>query len=412
MEKTRLNIAVVGAGVAGLTAAYLLHKRNDITIFEKNDYPGGHTHTIELPDGPDRGMPVDTGFIVMNHRNYPLFTRLLDRLKVPLKNSEMSFSYYDEASGFQYSGNHLNGLFAQRKNLINLKFYTLVFEIFRFFKQARSDLESSNMQVITLGEYLNAHRFSSRFIHDHILPMGAAIWSTPCVEMLNFPAAAFIRFLHNHGLLSIRNRPQWKTVDGGSYQYVKKMFSEFSGTVRLNTPVESITRSDGDVCIGLADGNAVRFDVVIVAAHADEAFQMLSDPTEAETRLLKPWKYQPNRITLHSDPAVMPTLKRAWASWNYMREIGDIMELHVTLSYDMKRLQRLPSARPYFLTLNRVQPLETGSVIRELTYHHPTYTQDSMATQRELAVLNGINRTYFCGSYFGFGFMKMQFVLL
>ncbi len=404
MDSRRQNIAVIGAGVAGLTAVFVLQRRHRITLYEKNNYAGGHTHTIELPDGPDRGTPVDTGFIVMNHRNYPLLTRLFQKLSVALQDSDMSFSYYDPTTGLEYSGSGLNGLFAQRRNLLRPSYYRFIREILRFFREAEADLGSGGLSGLTLGQYLEKRRYSSQLIAHHVIPMGAAIWSTPGNRMLEFPAENFVRFFHNHGLLGLRDRPQWKTVVGGSQVYVRKILSDFRGEVFLGRAVRTVTRQDDFVEVCTCDGAPRRFDAVILATHADQALALLSDPSAQEKDLLGAWSYSENPTVLHTDCSVMPPLRRAWASWNYTRSNDGCPEAPVSLSYDMNRLQRLRTVGHYLVTLNPVRALPPASIIARMVYQHPTYTPAALASQAKLSRLNGIRNTYFCGSYFGYGF--------
>jgi predicted NAD/FAD-binding protein len=399
MNDRVLNVAVVGAGVAGLTAAYLLARRHRITIFEKNNYLGGHTNTIVLDSGPDAGTPVDTGFIVMNDRNYPLLTKLLARLGVATRNSDMSFGYYCERTGLQYAGSDLNSLLAQRRNLFSPRFWGMIRDIMRFYDSARRDLNAGALGDVSLGGYLLRGRYGDMFIQHHLIPMGSAIWSTSKKKMMDFPAAAFVRFFENHGLLSVKDRPQWKTVAGGSHTYVKKMMEGFPGTVRLAAPVASIRRTASGVVVGTE-----AFDAVVIGAHADEALGMLADPSPDEKRLLGAWTYEHNRTILHSDASVMPPCRRAWASWNYTAESVEGDRLPASLTYDMNRLQGLRTANPYFVTLNRRTPLAREKIVRDIDYAHPTYTSASMGTQRELPSLNGVRNTFYCGGYFGFGF--------
>lgn len=398
------RIAVIGTGVAGLTCAHILQRKYAVTLFERNDYAGGHTHTVIVPDGQDAGTPVDTGFIVMNHRNYPLFTRLLEQLEVALRDSDMSFSFWDQNSGLQYSGSGFNGIFAQRGNLVNPRCWRMLLDIRRFFSEASAQLNDPALEAVTLGAYLQKGRYSRAFIDDHIIPMGAAIWSTPCNRMLDFPAASFLRFFNNHGLLTVNDRPQWRTVAGGSHQYVKKLLGGFNGEVHLNTPVDAITRYPDGVSVTPHGAAPQSFDEVVIAVHADEAFRMLTDPSAPEIELLSPWAYQNNHTVLHTDAAVMPPLRRAWASWNFTRERGATAESLLGLSYHMNRLQGLQTAKQLFVSLNRTAPYPPESIIRELDYMHPLYTRAALASQRGLSKLSGQNGTYFCGSYFGHGF--------
>jgi len=404
MTSPPLNIAVVGGGVAGITAAYLLQRRHKVTLYEKNDYVGGHTHTIVIPDGPDAGTPVDTGFIVLNDRTYPNFTRLLEQLRVPILASDMSFSYFCEASGFQYASHSLNGLFARRRNCLDAGFLRMLLEIMRFNRTASSELAAGRLDTLTLGRFLDHFRFSRRFREAYIIPMAAAIWSSPDEDIADFPMATFARFFSNHGLLSVRDQPQWYVVRGGSHTYVKAFQAQFQGNIVCKAAIAGIRRDRDGVTLRLPDGRQHHLDHVVIATHADEALQLLDDPTEDEQRLLGPWRYSRNRVILHRDPGFMPSNPRAWASWNYTREIGASPRAPVTLTYHMNRLQRLETRSPYFTTLNPNRDIEERHVVARLTYTHPMFSFASLATQPQLAQLNGLNRTAFCGSYFGYGF--------
>jgi predicted NAD/FAD-binding protein len=406
----RPRVAVIGAGVAGLTAAYLLDRSHDVTLFERNDYPGGHTHTVVLDRGPDAGTPVDTGFIVMNPRNYPLFSRLLAHLGVRLQGSDMSFSYHCERTGFHYAGTGLNGLFSQRRNLVSPAFWRLLRDIPRFNSRTRRDLAEGRLAGLALGEYVDRLGLSAEFGERYLYAMAAAIWSSPAAAIRRFPAESFARFFENHGLLSLAEVPQWQTVAGGSRTYVEELLRRFGGRLRLAAPVREVRRAPDGVTVATADG-AERFDQAVIAAHADEALALLADPTAEERRRLGAWTYSANRTVLHTDPAVLPPRRRAWASWNYAREAdagpgsaGAGEGAPVSLTYYMNRLQRLTADAPYCVTLNRAAPIAERHVIRELLYTHPRYTQESLATQAELRRWNGNHRTWFCGSYFGYGF--------
>ena len=403
----RRRIAVIGTGVAGLTAGYKLREDHEITFFEKNNYLGGHTHTVLVEDGPDAGTPVDTGFIVMNHRNYPLFGGLLRELQVALEPSDMSFSYWCQNSDLYYNASDLNGLLARRRNLFRPWFHRMIRDILRFYKSARTDLEAERLGDETLGDYLEAGGYSHDFTHHHLAPMGSAIWSTPSSRMFDFPAKPFLRFLDNHGLLSLNDRPQWQSVRGGSVSYIRAMMRNFGGATHLQTSVQGIERTADGVNVYLPDGEALAFDAVIVATHADEALKLLRDPSEDERRLLGAWTYSNNRVHLHTWTGVMPPRQRAWASWNYHREPlpADGSETApVSMTYHMNRLQNLKTETQFFVTLNRQAPIPDEQILRELHYTHPTYTPASMATQTALPKLNGQRSTWFCGSYFGYGF--------
>ncbi len=399
-----LKIAVVGSGAAGLVAAYLLQRKHDVTVFEKNDYVGGHTHTIVIEGGDDAGTPVDTGFIVMNHRNYPLLTRLLEELGVPLRDSDMSFGYHDERTGLQYCGSGLNGLFAQRLNLLRPSFLRMIRDLLRFYKSAPADLEAGSLAGLPLGRYLERGGYSALFIEEHIVPMGAAIWSTPVGRMMEFPAEDFVHFFRNHGLLTLSDRPQWRTVVGGSHQYVKAILRTLKRPVRVGTPVARVARQRDRVLVYPETGDEEAFDRVVIAAHADEALTMLADPSDDERRLLGPWKYAENRTVLHTDASVLPPNRRAWASWNFVRDSASDGTERASVTYDMNRLQGLRTRERYLVSLNRLRPIDGPRTIRDLLYTHPTYTFASIGTQRGLAEANGARNTYFCGAYFGYGF--------
>lgn len=399
------SIAVVGAGVAGLTAAHILQRRHRVTLFEKNAYPGGHTRTVLVPEGrPDAGTPVDTGFIVMNHRNYPLFTRLLEQLGVTLRDSDMSFGYWDETTGLQYCGDGLGGLFAQRRNALRPRFLRMVREILRFFREAEADLAAGRLREQTLGDYLARGGYSAMFVRHHLVPMAAAIWSTPDTRMMEFPAESFVQFFHNHGLLSVDARPQWRTVAGGSHTYVRRILAGFRGEVRLSSRVTSVRRLADRVAVATDSGPAGEFDGVVMAAHADEALGLLADPSDAERRLLGSWTYQPNDTVLHTDASVMPPLRRVWSSWNYTRERGGDAAGPASVTYHMNRLQGLTTGEPLFVSLNRRRPPRAEAVLMGTIDHHPTYSREAVAGQRELPGLSGERRTWYCGSYFGYGF--------
>jgi predicted NAD/FAD-binding protein len=402
--KGPLRVAVAGGGVAGIVAAHLLQERHEVTLLERNDYLGGHTHTVVIPDGPDAGTPVDTGFIVLNDRTYPLFTTFLDRLGVPTRYSEMSFSFCDAGTGFCFSGTGLNGLFAQRRNLLRPSFYRMLAGIVRFCREARQGIQAGTIPDVTLGEYLETGRYPAETVENYVLPMAGAIWSSRPVDAQRFPVFAFLRFFDSHGLLSLRDRPRWLTVRGGSHTYVRAFQARFTGEIRLGSRVVGVDRRGEGVTVRLEGGQELGFDRVVIAAHADEALAMLDDPSPDESRLLGAWSYQSNRTTLHTDTAALPPSRRAWASWNYTRESGEGGERPVSVSYYMNRLQGLSAHNHYCVSLNRRTPLRSGSVIAEMEYRHPTYTFPSMATQIELPALNGRSNTWFCGSYFGYGF--------
>jgi predicted NAD/FAD-binding protein len=398
------KIAVIGGGVAGIVAAHLLQQRHDVTLFEQNDYLGGHTHTIEITHGSDTGLEVDTGFIVLNDATYPLFRKFLARLGVEARVSEMSFGFQCQRTGLVYAGTDLNGLFAQRRNLVSPAFYRFLLEIVRFNKQAREYLDKGVFPRLTLGEYLERGRYSTFMVDNYLVPMAAAIWSTPTMQIHAFPAGPFLHFFRNHGLLSLRNRPLWRTVVGGSHAYVKAFAKDFKGSLHLDSAVQGVHREAGLVRLTFPDGEAQTFDQVVIATHADQALRLLQDPTELEQELLSPWRYQQNHTVLHTDSSLLPKQRQAWAAWNFTREEKTEGDRPVYVTYYMNRLQGLKAQNDYCVTLNRHEAFKPDTVIAEMDYHHPLYSFDAMATQSKLPQLNGCKQTFFCGSYFGYGF--------
>lgn len=400
---SRKQVAVIGGGVAGIVAAHLLQKTHDVILLEQGDYLGGHTHTIPIPDGPDAGTPVDTGFIVFNEATYPHFIQFLEDLKVTWRRTEMSFGFQCLQTGLVYAGNDLNGLFAQRSNLFNPQFYRFLLEIGRFSRQANKDLDAGH-DLGTLEEWTIRHRFMPYMVENYLKPMAAAIWSTPAGQVAAFPARSFLLFFRNHGLLTFVNRPSWRTVIGGSWSYVKAFTRAFTGTIRLQARVERLYRTDDGVVVESGGHSPARYDQVVIATHADQALRLLGDPTPEEKRLLGPWQYEANSTVLHTDVSVMPSTPRAWSCWNFKREAGKAVDQPAYLTYSMNLLQGLTTKKQYLVTLNRPDDYDESQVIARMVYHHPTYTVDSMATQPSLPTLNGVNRTFFCGSYFGYGF--------
>ncbi len=399
-----LEIAVVGAGVAGVVSAYVLARRHRVTLFERGEEIGGHTHTVTVPEGPDAGTPVDTGFIVHNDRTYPLFRRFIGQLGVATQASDMSFSYHDEATGFCYSGPELGAVFAQRSNALSPRFLRMLLDIDRFGRDARRELAAGGVGPATLGEWLERGGYSRWAVERYVIPMAAAIWSTRPAEVAAYPAESLLRFFANHGLLSLRDVPTWATITGGSVAYLRAFLRAFTGKVRAGEAVRSLRRDENGVLVSTATGGAERFDGVVVATHADEALALLDDPSEDERRLLGAWRYQANRTVLHSDVAVLPPARRAWASWNFAQERGASERSGVSLSYHMNRLQRLSTREQWLVTLNREAPIPVERVVATMDWAHPTYTFASVATQRELPTLLGRRSTWFCGSYFGYGF--------
>ncbi len=399
----RKKIAVIGSGAAGLTAAYLLDSLHDVTLFEKADRLGGHTNTLTLASGPDAGTPIDTGFIVFNEKNYPLLCRLFKRLGVETDFSDMAFGLACRETGLEYCSDFPRGVFAQKRNYFNPSFIRFIAEIIRLNSLAKKQLQDNVMAGQTLGNWLDSMHASHSYRQLYLLPMGAAIWSTPTAEILKFPAEMFLRFFENHGLWDLKNRPRWKFVRGGSQTYVRKIQAGFKGSIRLNSGVVKIKRSADDVEVQTAQG-IEKFDAVVLAAHADESYAMLTAPSAAEKQALAVWKYTRNEAVLHWDDALMPKRKAAWASWNYTVWNRIAEKTRVSVTYWMNRLQNLKTSRPYFVTLNATDYIDPQKVIRKISYTHPHYEFSSLTSQKALARLNGDRSTFFCGSYFGNGF--------
>lgn len=402
--KKEKKIAVVGCGVAGLTAAWLLSRKHEVHLFEKNDYPGGHTRTLKIEDGPDAGLAVDTGFIVMNHRNYPLFTEVLKQLGVALADSSMTFSFHDRTSGYGYSGNSISTLFPSLSYYFMPKHLGLVRDLARFARIGYRDLQSGYLQGKTLGQYFKTRSFGRNFQESYFYPMGAAIWSSPVEEMQNFPAQPYLHFLENHGLLRLTNRPQWRFVKGGSCSYVEAMLRDFDRKPKLNAAPAGIRRTTGGVILRQQNGKELEFDHLVIGAHADEALALLDDPSDEERTKLSAWRYQPNEVVLHRSDRLLPPDSKQWASWNFIREPGDSNDRPVLVSYYMNRLQALETKNNYIVTLNPGSSIPEEQVINRTTLSHPLYSEEALATQPGLRRMNGKRNTWFCGSYFGYGF--------
>lgn len=395
-----LKIAIIGGGIAGNTLAYALHQQHDITLFEANDYLGGHTHTHEVEIG-GQTHAVDTGFIVFNDKTYPEFERILRETGVAWRDSNMSFSVRNEVSGLEYNGTTLNSLFAQRRNLLSPAFYRMILDILRFNKSSLALLAAGD--EIPLGEYLKQQGYSKPFIRDYIVPMGAAIWSTDAEQMLQFPARFFVRFFHHHGMLTIDQRPQWRTIVGGSARYLDKVAAGYRDRIRLNAAVQSIERDAHGVTVTMRNGEAERFDYVFFACHSDEALQILgAEATPAEQEILGAIPYQDNTVYLHTDASLMPQRKLAWAAWNYHVTAQTTGKVQVT--YNMNILQGIQSSEPLLVTLNYTDAIVPDKVIKKLHYRHPLYTLAGAQAQARHAEISGKHRTAYAGAYWRNGF--------
>lgn len=392
-----LNIAVIGSGISGLSAAWLLSRRHAVTLYEADPRLGGHSHTVDAP-GPHGATPVDTGFIVYNELNYPNLTALFAHLGVPTKPAEMSFSVSLGRGALEYGSQGIAALFAQKRNLANPRFWGMIADLLRFHRTAPRDLPALEGSLLSLGEYLAQNRYGAAFREHHLLPQAAAIWSSSISQMLGYPAAAFIRFYVNHRLLNWDVKPTWSTVDGGSRQYVDRLAAEFSGEVCKGGAVVGVARDASGVTVRTA-ARAQRFDRVLIATHSNQALRLLDEPTDAERALIGAVRYQPNRAVLHRDTRLMPRRQAAWASWNY---VGDAAH-DGGVTYWMNRLQGL-DGEPLFVSLNPATEPRPETVIRDQTYEHPVFDAAAIAAQRRLWTLQGRRNTWFAGAWFGSGF--------
>jgi predicted NAD/FAD-binding protein len=410
-----MRIAVVGTGISGLVCAHLLDPDHDVTVFEADSYAGGHTNTVDVEvPGPHRGDPpehhaVDTGFIVFNERNYPNFVALLEGLDVPSQRSEMSFSVSSESTGVEYRGTNLNTLYAQRGNLLKPAFTRMLVDIVRFNRQARRLVSDGGDDSVSLADFIADGSYSPRFCDEFLVPLGASIWSADPETFLDFPARAYCRFMDNHGLLELRGMPTWRTVTGGSQQYVKALLARLRRPVRTNAAVTKVVRStDPDRPLGTAveivtaSHGPETFDAIVLAGHSDQSLELLGDPTPAEGEILGAIRYQPNLATLHTDSSLLPSAPRARASWNYHLGVGSGRE--ATLTYWMNRLQNIDSHHDFLVTLNRPEEIDRTTVLAEFEYQHPVFDVGAMAAQRRKDEIQGQRGTFFAGAYWGYGF--------
>ena len=397
-----MKIAVIGAGISGLTAAYLLNRKYDITLYEAADRIGGHTATKTV-NWQDKHYCIDTGFIVYNDWTYPNFIKLIDHLGVDSQPTTMGFSVSSQITGLEYSGENLNTLFAQRRNLFSIKHWRMITDILRFNRQAPRDVESGKLaSTITLGQYLKKHNYSTEFLRHYLLPMGAAIWSASTAVISDFPLHFFIKFFKNHGLLSINSRPQWRVIKGGSKQYIQPLIQSFKARIRINSPIESVVRQARKVVIKTKTGQSQYFDQVVIATHSDQALNMLADPSDKEIELLGSIPYRNNEVVLHTDTSLLPNNKHTWSSWNY--RIIDEEQSTPVLTYNMNILQKLNAPTTFCVTLNHTDHIQPDSILGCYQYAHPVFSLAGIEAQRQWQRINGVNRTWFCGAYWGYGF--------
>lgn len=394
-----MRIAIVGSGIAGLASAYMLSRKHDVTLWEANDYLGGHTHTHNVQqDG--RWYTIDTGFIVHNPVHYPLLTGLFDELRVGSKPTTMSFSVHSAASGLEYNATHLNTLFCQRRNVVSPRFIGMVRDLMRFYREASTLLDEPGAGP-SLGDYLAAHRYGNAFRDEHLVPMASALWSSPATQILAFPAKYLVQFMANHQMLQIAGRPEWRVVQGGSASYIRAMQARWQVNERLSCPVHAVRRHDDGVDVTTAAGTE-RFDQVVMACHSDQSLALLTDPSDREREILGAMRYQANDTVLHTDASLLPRNRKAWAAWNaYIPATpGDVC----TVSYCMNLLQGVTSREPFVVTLNRTDAIDPTRILRRMRYHHPVYDAAAVAAQQRKHEIQGQRRTWFAGAYWGWGF--------
>ena len=403
------SLAIIGTGIAGLGSAHFLHRHYALTLFEQNDYTGGHTNTVTVPEaGTGRPVPIDTGFMVFNHETYPLLTRLFAALEVPVKKTSMSFSVRHEDSGIEFAGSSLNHLFAQRRNLLRPRFIRMLLAVDRFNKEAVPALSDPAWSGVTLGDYVKRRGYGADFFDLYLVPMSSAVWSTPPEKMLEFPATTLLRFFHNHGFLGLDTQHQWWTVDGGSREYVQRLVPPWRDRIRHNAKVVRVRREPAGVEITTADGATARFDQAILACHGDEALRLLADPTPDETRLLGEFHYQPNVATLHTDTTVMPRTRLAWSAWNYAINRDAQGVRSPATHYWMNCLQGVSDRENYFVSINGAERIAPGKILKTLHYTHPLFSLGAVRAQAELPELNFAarrgTRTYYAGAWQRYGF--------
>ena len=397
------SIAVVGSGISGLSAAWLLNRRHNVVLYEKENWLGGHSNTVDITERGEP-LPVDTGFIVYNEINYPNLTALFEYLGVATKPAPMSFSASLDDGTFEYAGSDLNSLVGQRANIVRPRFWRMLSDTLRFYRDVRHHLETGQTETLSLGEFLDRGGYARPLIDDHILPVCAAIWSATSDQIRDFPFQTFARFFATHGLLDFGRHVRWRTVEGGSRSYVNQLKKSLSGRIRSGVGVRRISRFPDHTSVEDETGNWSRFDEVVIATHSDKALRMLDEPTPQEQALLGAMRYTDNRAVLHTDTNLMPRRERVWASWNYIGSRREDRTQALCVSYWMNRLQTLESAKPLIVTLNPVREPKPETVLAEFDYSHPLFDRTALDAQADLWSLQGRKRTWYCGAYFGYGF--------
>jgi predicted NAD/FAD-binding protein len=397
-----MKIAIIGAGISGLTAAYYLRQKHEVSVFEAADKIGGHTATVDVSH-QGRDYAIDTGFIVFNDWTYPNFIELMDELGVDSQPTEMSFSVRCENTGIEYGGNNLNTMFAQRRNLLRPSFHKMLIDILKFNREAIRDLDNGDIsRDATLGEYLRSNRYGEAFVYQYILPMGCAIWSASTERMIDFPLRFFVQFFKNHGLLSVNNRPQWRVIKGGSRSYLDPLTDGFSKSIMLNANIDRVRRLGEMVELIMADGRVLTYDHVVLACHSDQALSLLGDASLAERSTLRATPYQDNEVILHADEDLLPRRRVAWSSWNYL--LRDRFQERAILTYNMNILQGIKSDSTFCVTLNATDSINPAKIIDRFNYSHPVFSLDSVQAASRIDDINGNNNTWFAGAWLGNGF--------
>lgn len=395
-----MKVAIIGTGISGLVTAYLLSEDHDITVFEANGYVGGHTRTVGV-ETDEGSHAIDTGFIVFNEPNYPNFSKLLKRLDVSSQPSNMSFSVQCQRTGLEYRVTTLNSIFAQRRNLLRPSFHRMLFDIGRFHRNAKTILGNGYGRT-TLEEYVATHGYSQEFLDRFLVPMGAALWSASAERMKDFPIRYLVQFFDHHRFLSLNGMLEWRTVTGGSQRYVDKIIRPFAERIRLHSPVRRVRRSPDRVEIQSAAGGRETFDRVVIATHSNQALNMLADPTPAEREILGSMPYQENEAALHTDTRLLPRNERARASWNY--QVVPEPRAGASVTYYMNMLQNIQSRHDFSVTLNTTDAIAPETILDRTRFDHPIYTLESVEAQGRVAEISGVNRTHYCGAYWGYGF--------
>ncbi|QEM13126.1 NAD(P)/FAD-dependent oxidoreductase [Mucilaginibacter rubeus] len=402
-----LKTAIIGTGIAGMGSAHFLHKTHDITIYEQNDYIGGHTNTV-IVDEDGSPVYIDTGFMVFNYKTYPNLCRLFAEIGAPVKKTDMSFSVQHVPTGLEYSGSSVNHLFAQRKNIFNIKYLKMLMQIKRFNEESIKILDDPKYADYSIGQYIEELGFGKDMLWKYLVPMSSAVWSTPMEQMLDFPAVTLIRFFQNHGFLGLDTQHQWYTLDRGSQSYREILIRPFKDRIHINRKAVKVTRANGKVTVYASDGTAEAYDRVIIATHGDQALNLLEAPTIDEQHVLSCFKYQYNKATLHTDESIMPKAKLAWSSWNYriQQQNG---QLAPSTIYWMNQLQGVSDKKNYFVSINPHDNIDSKKIIREIDYEHPLFDVPAINAQAQLHKLNQSGPVYFCGSYFKYGFHEDAF---